>query len=77
MYRKFSGYFRYVFTIEDMNTVAPCYDYFVRGLEWLKSQETSIISWHIEELQTQDLPQYFTYERTRHLVLWKIEANIK
>nr|XP_053651980.1 methyltransferase-like protein 22 isoform X5 [Cherax quadricarinatus] len=67
---------RYVFTQEDMDTVAPCYEYFLQGLEWLGSQNLSQIDWTIEALPT-DFEQYFTYERTRHLTLWKIQATLK
>ncbi|RXG62007.1 Methyltransferase-like protein 22 [Armadillidium vulgare] len=68
---------RYVFTIEDMDTVAPCYEHFVNGLQWLQNQEKDKITWNIEQLSTGDLFQYFTYERTKELVLWKIEAFLK
>ncbi|MPC35912.1 Methyltransferase-like protein 22 [Portunus trituberculatus] len=67
---------RYVFTMEDMDSVAPCYEYFLDGLEWLRSQRTDHIEWTVEELPS-DFEQYFTYERTRHLVLWKINAKLK
>lgn len=68
--------YRYVFTMEDMDTVAPCYEYFLEGLEWLRSQKHDLIDWVIEELPT-DFEQYFTYERVRHLVLWKVNAKHK
>lgn len=67
---------RYVFTLEDMDTVAPCYEYFLEGVEWLRSQNTDHIEWTVDELPT-DFEQYFTYERTRHLVLWKISSKRK
>ncbi|XP_069160894.1 methyltransferase-like protein 22 isoform X5 [Procambarus clarkii] len=67
---------RFVFTQEDMDTVAPCYEHFLQGLEWLASQNLSQIDWTMEQLST-DFEQYFTYERTRHLVLWKIQATLK
>ncbi|XP_050740251.1 methyltransferase-like protein 22 isoform X2 [Eriocheir sinensis] len=67
---------RYVFTMEDMDTCAPCYDYFLEGLEWLRCQNLDLIDWTIEELST-DFQQYFTYERVRHLVLWKINSKRK
>ena len=68
--------FRYVFTIEDLDTVAPCYEHFKSGLEALKTKSSDKIEWDIKEIAT-DFPQYFTYERTKHLVLWKIEAIVK
>ena len=69
-------FIRYVFTIEDVDTVAPCYEYFLTGLNWLKYQKTDSIDWTIEEVKS-DFPQYFTYEKTRHMVLWKIHADLK
>ncbi|KAG0719970.1 Methyltransferase-like protein 22 [Chionoecetes opilio] len=67
---------RYVFTVDDMDTVAPCYEYFLDGLEWLRSQNSDCIDWLIDELPS-NFEQYFTYERTRHLVLWKIKSRLK
>lgn len=67
---------RFVFTIEDMDTVAPCYDYFLDRIEWLRCQNLSTINWTIEEVPI-DFKQYFIYEKTRHLVLWKIAAELK
>ncbi|ROT68671.1 hypothetical protein C7M84_013176 [Penaeus vannamei] len=57
---------RFVFTIEDMDTVAPCYDYFLDRIEWLRCQNLSTINWTIEEVPI-DFKQYFIYEKTRHL----------
>lgn len=67
---------RFVFTIEEMDTVAPCYDYFLDRIEWLRCQNLSTINWTIEEVPI-DFKQYFIYEKTRHLVLWKIAAELK
>lgn len=67
---------RFVFTIEDMDTVAPCYDYFLDRIDWLRCQNLSTIDWTIEEVPI-DFKQYFIYEKTRHLVLWKIAAELK
>ncbi|XP_030760748.1 methyltransferase-like protein 22 isoform X2 [Sitophilus oryzae] len=58
---------RYVFTIRDCDTSAPCYDYFVEKLSTLKNLT-------IEE-QTTDFPQYFVYDKVKELVLWKITSN--
>ena len=65
-----------MFTIDDLDTVAPCYEYFLDKLDWLKCQNLHKLEWNIEEVKN-DFSQYFTYEKTRHLVLWKISANIK
>ncbi|XP_037783396.1 methyltransferase-like protein 22 isoform X1 [Penaeus monodon] len=67
---------RFVFTIEDMDTVAPCYDYFLDRIDWLRCQNLSTIDWTIEEVPI-EFKQYFIYEKTRHLVLWKIAAELK
>ena len=63
-----------------MDTVAPCYEYFLLCLEKLQKKKKistsdspfSNIEWRAQEIE--EFPQYFTYERTRHLVLWKIDA---
>ncbi|XP_076036790.1 methyltransferase-like protein 22 isoform X4 [Oratosquilla oratoria] len=68
---------RYVFTIEDMDTVAPCYEYFKQCLDQLTKRNSENVSWSVEEVVTKTLPQYFTYERNKHLVLWKIRAEVK
>lgn len=67
---------RYVFTMEDMDSVAPCYEYLLTQLDWLRCQNLSRIEWTVELL---DAPceQYFTYERNRHLILWKIQAKLR
>ncbi|XP_042887463.1 methyltransferase-like protein 22 isoform X4 [Penaeus japonicus] len=67
---------RFVFTIEDMETVAPCYDYFLDRIDWLRCQNLSTINWVIEEVPI-NFKQYFMYEKTRHLVMWKIAAELK
>lgn len=58
---------RYVFTITDLNAVAPCYDYFRQQLQKLKSVTC-------EEVEL-NFPQYFQYDRVKELVLLKITKN--
>lgn len=58
---------RYVFTISDCDTGAPCYDYFLDNLNALKNVIT-------EEIKV-DFPQYFQYDRCKELVLWKISSK--
>ncbi|XP_066250788.1 methyltransferase-like protein 22 isoform X1 [Euwallacea similis] len=58
---------RYVFTISDCDTCAPCYDYF---LESIKSLSNVIM----KEVAL-DFPQYFKYDRCKELVLWKITSK--
>ncbi|KAK4297262.1 hypothetical protein Pmani_030305 [Petrolisthes manimaculis] len=67
---------RYVFTLEDMDSVAPCYEYFLQKLDWLCCQNLSRVDWTVEQNST-NFKHYFTYERTKHLVLWKIKAKLK
>lgn len=59
---------RYVFTVADMDTCAPCYEYFLQEFHKLKIKH---IHWTIESIPI-DFPQFFDYERTNALVLWKI-----
>uniref|UniRef100_W8C3Z1 Methyltransferase-like protein 22 n=1 Tax=Ceratitis capitata TaxID=7213 RepID=W8C3Z1_CERCA len=55
---------RYVFTLSDLDTVAPMFEYFLK--------QTIHKPWNFEYIET-DFPQYFEYERCRHLVLLKIK----
>lgn len=68
---------RYVFTMADMDTVAPCYEYFLQCLEVLRRDTTTGIRWTVEEVDALKVPQYFAYERTRHLVLWRVQATLR
>nr|CAI5858785.1 unnamed protein product [Callosobruchus analis] len=55
---------RYVFTIADCDSVAPCYEYFLQRLKQtkgIKSEEVAL-----------DFPQYFRYDRVKELVMWKL-----
>jgi hypothetical protein len=62
--------FRYVFTVADLDSVAPCYEYFLQCLQ--KAQAKLLDSqWEVEQLPI-DFPQYFNYERVKELVLWRI-----
>ncbi|KAF2879914.1 hypothetical protein ILUMI_26243 [Ignelater luminosus] len=58
---------RFVFTIADCDTVAPCYEYFLECINKLRSVT-------ITEIRL-DFPQYFQYDRVKELVLWKISNN--
>ncbi|XP_017862958.1 PREDICTED: methyltransferase-like protein 22 [Drosophila arizonae] len=57
---------RYVFTLEDCDSVAPMYEHFLRQI--LKKP------WRMEELPL-DFPQYFEYERCPQLVLMRISRR--
>lgn len=57
---------RYVFTLEDCESVAPMYEYLVRQI--------ANKPWKIEHLPL-DFPQYFEYERCPQLVLMEITGR--
>ncbi|KAK9882381.1 hypothetical protein WA026_020903 [Henosepilachna vigintioctopunctata] len=57
---------RFVFTIADCESVAPCYEYF------LKKLSTSLLIY--EEVPI-DFPQYFEYDRVKQLVLCKLKLK--
>lgn len=59
---------RYVFTIADCDTAAPCYEHFLKCVKKLKNVT-------IEEVDL-SFPKYFEYERVKELVLWKISNKI-
>ncbi|XP_053606900.1 methyltransferase-like protein 22 isoform X2 [Plodia interpunctella] len=67
---------RYVFTIEHMDSVAPCYETFLSLLDKVKT-DNAHSTWTVEQLPL-DFPKYFKYDRVKELVLWKISSrNIK
>ncbi|XP_052125680.1 methyltransferase-like protein 22 [Frankliniella occidentalis] len=59
---------RYVFTTDDLDSVAPVYEHFVSYLEHVRPK-----SWTVEHVSL-DFPQYFQYDRVKELVLWKITS---
>ncbi|XP_075225836.1 methyltransferase-like protein 22 isoform X2 [Lycorma delicatula] len=63
---------RYVFTVADLDTIAPCYEYF---LEYIKSywNHPPMSQWNFKTLAI-DFKQYFEYERFKHLVIWEIST---
>lgn len=58
---------RYVFTVADLESLAPCYEYFLSGIEKLRYRK----NWKFESIPI-DFPQYFLYERVKELVLLKL-----
>lgn len=58
---------RYVFTLADLDTTAPCYEYFLQCINDLQTN----FKWKIERVPI-DFPQYFNYERSKELVLLKL-----
>lgn len=57
---------RFVFTLADCDSVAPCYDYFVECLELSKTIKFEFVNI--------DFPQYFQYDRTKYLRILKLTA---
>ncbi|XP_044250528.1 methyltransferase-like protein 22 [Drosophila takahashii] len=57
---------RYVFTLEDCDSVAPMYEYLIR--------QTVNKPWNMEHLPL-DFPQYFEYDRCKQLILIKITGR--
>ncbi|KAI5714372.1 hypothetical protein M8J76_016093 [Diaphorina citri] len=60
---------RYVFTLTDLNTVAPCYEHFVNKIT------SPSCGWVCELLPMSDIRQRLQYERLPQLVMWKIKAS--
>ncbi|CAH0390705.1 unnamed protein product [Bemisia tabaci] len=61
---------RYVFTLDDLDTVAPCYEHFWKYFDQTRTKPSNK-SWMVEQVPL-DFPQYFQYDRNKHLILWKI-----
>ncbi|KAJ8971082.1 hypothetical protein NQ314_000894 [Rhamnusium bicolor] len=57
---------RFVFTIADCDSTAPCYEYFLQCLQQIKNVQ-------VEEVPL-DFPKYFKYERVKELVIWKLTS---
>ncbi|KAI8426090.1 hypothetical protein MSG28_005049 [Choristoneura fumiferana] len=58
---------RFVFTIEHMDSVAPCYETFLTLLDKVKAGS----NWTVEQMPL-DFPKYFTYDRVKELVYGNI-----
>lgn len=58
---------RYVFTVADLDTMAPCYEYFLQRIDEMRKQ----INWKLEPVDTH-FPQYFKYERSKELIIMKL-----
>ena len=67
---------RYIFTVKNLDTVAPAFDYFVTQLEDLKSD--LLLNWNlilnIEPVPLHQICQSFCYERTKDLTLLKLSV---
>ncbi|XP_046829530.1 methyltransferase-like protein 22 isoform X3 [Vespa crabro] len=60
---------RHVFTVANMETVAPMYEEFLRCIQRRN------LNWNIEYVKI-DFPRFFKYERIQHMILMKIENKI-
>ena len=58
---------RYVFTVEDLDSVAPCYEHFLRVFD--KTLRSKV---NLEHVPIDDFKQYFEYDRVKQLVLMRI-----
>lgn len=61
---------RYVFTVEDMDSVAPSYEHFLRVF-YRRNKRFGITRWKLSQVSL-DFPRYFEYEKVKELVLLKI-----
>jgi predicted nicotinamide N-methyase len=59
---------RYVFTLAELDTVAPAYDFFLHQLAELMQKRKRM---HLEFLNT-DFEQYFCYERSKEMILIRL-----
>lgn len=59
---------RYVFTVIDLESLPPCYEYFLKGIEKMRQRNGG---WTFTSIPI-DFPQYFKYERVKELVLLKL-----
>ncbi|XP_053684927.1 methyltransferase-like protein 22 [Sabethes cyaneus] len=61
---------RYVFTLEDMDSVAPSYEHFLRVF-YRRNNRFGITRWKLSQVSL-SFPRYFEYEKVKELVLLKI-----
>lgn len=61
--------FRFVFTLADLDTVAPAFDFFIEKLDLLSTERERA---EYQEIDL-DFPQYFCYERSKEMIMIKID----
>lgn len=59
---------RYVFTVAELDVTAPCYEYFMDCIQETHSSDIRIKL----DTVTIDFPQYFSYERSKDLIIMKL-----
>lgn len=64
---------RYIFTIDQLETVAPSYEYFIAKLEELKSNVPKYIFFEENEHEVSDVKQSFCYERSDDLCILSLK----
>lgn len=70
---------RYIFTVDDLDTIAPSYEYFMAKLDDLIKKSTFQSKWtfDLSEYYVNDVKQYFCYQRSNDLIIMSINAKIK
>ena len=70
---------RYIFTVDDLDTIAPSYEYFIAKLDDLVKNSNFETHWTFElmEYSSSDVKQYFCYERSKDLFIISINAHAK
>lgn len=63
---------RYVFTMADLDTLAPCYEYFLQRVNELRQ---TTINWKLDTVDM-DFPQFFNYERSKELIIMKLYVEM-
>ncbi|XP_058833319.1 methyltransferase-like protein 22 isoform X2 [Topomyia yanbarensis] len=61
---------RYVFTVEDVDSVAPSYEHFLRVF-YRRNNRFGIARWKLMQVSL-NFPRYFEYEKVKELILLKI-----
>lgn len=65
---------RYIFTVDDLDTVAPSYDYFCQQLTQLEQQLNSDkCTVEISEIEQDTFKQSFCYDRNKELTLVQVD----
>ena len=70
---------RYIFTVDDLDTIAPSYAYFIVKLDDLVKNSNFESHWTFElmEYSSSDVKQYFCYERSNDCCILSTNAHTK